>query len=70
MEIPPGPPVLATLVAEIYGPSGAERDAYAGQVREAFRTTPGVVDIDSSLEPVTARHACSRWTASGRRCRA
>jgi multidrug efflux pump subunit AcrB len=55
VEIPPGPPVLATLVAEIYGPSTAERDGYAGQVREAFRTTPGVVDIDSSLEPVTAR---------------
>ncbi len=55
VEIPPGPPVLATLVAEIYGPTGVERDAYAGQVREAFRTTPGVVDIDSSLEPVTAR---------------
>jgi multidrug efflux pump subunit AcrB len=55
VEIPPGPPVLATLVAEIYGPSAAERDGYAGQVREAFRTTPGVVDIDSSLEPVTAR---------------
>ncbi len=55
VEIPPGPPVLATLVAEIYGPSGAERDAYAAQVRDAFRSTPGVVDVDSSLEPVTPR---------------
>ncbi len=55
VEIPPGPPVLATLVAEIYGPTAAERDGYAGQVRQAFRTTPGVVDIDSSLEPVTPR---------------
>jgi len=55
VEIPPGPPVLATLVAEVYGPTGAERDAYAAQVREAFRATPGVVDVDSSLEPVTPR---------------
>jgi len=55
VEIPPGPPVLATLVAEIYGPSGAERDAYAAQVRDAFRSTPGVVDVDSSLEPATPR---------------
>ena len=55
VEIPPGPPVLATLVAEIYGPSSAARDGYAAQVREAFRTTPGVVDIDSSLEAVTPR---------------
>ena len=55
VEIPPGPPVLATLVAEVYGPTAGERDAYAGQVREAFRTTSGVVDVDSSLEPVTPR---------------
>jgi len=55
VEIPPGPPVLATLVAEIYGPSASARDGYAAQVREAFRSTPGVVDVDSSLEAVTPR---------------
>jgi len=55
VEIPPGPPVLATLVAEIYGPSTAARDGYAAQVRDAFRSTPGVVDVDSSLETVTPR---------------
>jgi len=55
VEIPPGPPVLATLVAEVYGPSAALRDSYAGVVRDAFRTTAGVVDIDSSLEAVTPR---------------
>ncbi len=49
VEIPPGPPVLDTLVAEVYGPSAADRDAYAQQVLEAFRGTPGVVDVDSSL---------------------
>src|SRR5215468_9618455 len=55
VEIPPGPPVLATLVAEVYGPSAAARDGYASQVRDAFRSTPGVVDVDSSLEAVTPR---------------
>ena len=50
VEIPPGPPVLATLVAEIYGPGAAARDGYAAQVRDAFLGTPGVVDVDSSLE--------------------
>jgi multidrug efflux pump subunit AcrB len=49
VEIPPGPPVLATMVAEIYGPSQAERDRIAGEVREAFRSVPGVVDVDSTL---------------------
>ncbi len=49
VEIPPGPPVLATLVAEIYGPSAAERDRIAGEVREAFRAVDGVVDVDSTL---------------------
>jgi len=55
VEIPPGPPVLATLVAEVYGPTASARDSFASQVRDAFRSTPGVVDVDSSLEPVTPR---------------
>jgi multidrug efflux pump subunit AcrB len=50
VEIPPGPPVLDTMVAEIYGPDAATRDGLARQVLEAFRTTPGLVDLDSSLE--------------------
>src|SRR5262252_1588329 len=50
VEIPPGPPVLSTLVAEVYGPTAAERDGYAAKVRDAFLSTPGVVDVDSSLE--------------------
>jgi len=55
VEIPPGPPVLSTLVAEIYGPTATDRDGYAAKVRDAFLTTPGVVDVDSSLEPATPR---------------
>jgi multidrug efflux pump subunit AcrB len=51
VEIPPGPPVLATMVAEIYGPSAEERDRIAGEVRVAFRSVQGIVDVDSSLNP-------------------
>jgi len=49
-EVPPGPPVLQTLVAEIYGPDEASRHRLAGQVREIFKQTPGVVDVDWYLE--------------------
>ncbi|HEV2387393.1 MAG TPA: efflux RND transporter permease subunit [Candidatus Acidoferrales bacterium] len=45
-EVPPGPPVLATLVAEVYGPSFGEQIALARQVRQIFAETPGVVDVD------------------------
>ena len=55
VEIPPGPPVLATLVAEVYGQTAAERDRIAGEVREAFRSVDGVVDVDSSLNPTTPK---------------
>jgi multidrug efflux pump subunit AcrB len=49
-EVPPGPPVLQTLVAEVYGPDEAARVALAGQVREVFRSTSGVVDVDWYVE--------------------
>jgi multidrug efflux pump subunit AcrB len=45
-EVPPGPPVLQTMVAEIYGPSEAARVKLAGRVREILAQTPGVVDVD------------------------
>ncbi|MFZ5427571.1 MAG: efflux RND transporter permease subunit [Thermodesulfobacteriota bacterium] len=45
-EIPPGPPVLQTLVAEIYGPTDQGRLEVARQVKQAFSDTPGVVDVD------------------------
>jgi multidrug efflux pump subunit AcrB len=50
VEIPPGPPVLSTLVAEIYGPSQSEQIALAKQVKQVFQETPGVVDIDWVVE--------------------
>ncbi|RUM38639.1 MAG: AcrB/AcrD/AcrF family protein [Desulfobulbus sp.] len=45
-EVPPGPPVLQTLVAEIYGPTDKARIALAREVKKIFATTDGVVDID------------------------
>jgi multidrug efflux pump subunit AcrB len=49
-EVPPGPPVLQTLVAEVYGPDDAARLGLAKAVRETFRKTPGVVDVDWYVE--------------------
>jgi multidrug efflux pump subunit AcrB len=49
-EVPPGPPVLQTLVAEIYGPTGESRLALARKVRDIFKQTPGVVDVDWYVE--------------------
>ncbi len=49
-EVPPGPPVLQTLVAEIYGPNEEARLAMANRVRDIFRSTPGVVDVDWYIE--------------------
>lgn len=49
-EVPPGPPVIQTLVAEIYGPDDDSRLALAEKVREIFQATPGVVDIDWYVE--------------------
>jgi multidrug efflux pump subunit AcrB len=45
-EVPPGPPVLQTLVAEVYGPDLARRTAVAAQIKSIFEQTPGVVDTD------------------------
>ena len=55
VEIPPGPPVLDTLVAQVYGPTEVERERIAGEVLKAFRTTAGVVDIDSTLNPTNPK---------------
>jgi multidrug efflux pump subunit AcrB len=49
VEPPPGPPVLATLLAEIYGPDPETRRAVATKVREAFESVPFIVDVDDSF---------------------
>jgi multidrug efflux pump subunit AcrB len=49
-EVPPGPPVLETLVAEIYGPDEQGRIDLARKVRDQFERTKGVVDVDWYVE--------------------
>ena len=49
-EIPPGPPVLSTLVAEVYGPDTKRQIDIARQIRDVFERTPGVVDVDWYVE--------------------
>jgi multidrug efflux pump subunit AcrB len=53
VELPPGPPVLAPLVAEVYGPAYDGQLAVAAQLRKVFETTPDIVDIDDSVEATT-----------------
>ena len=48
VEPPPGPPVLATLLAEVFGPDPQTRRAVAAKVRQAFESAPFIVDIDDS----------------------
>jgi multidrug efflux pump subunit AcrB len=48
VEVPPGPPVLSPIVAEVYGPEPEGRRQVAQAVREVFEQTPGVVDVDDS----------------------
>ncbi len=48
VEVPPGPPVMAPLVAEVYGPGDATRLSVAKAVRKIFDATPGIVDSDDS----------------------
>jgi multidrug efflux pump subunit AcrB len=54
-EIPPGPPVLSTLVAEVYGPTLEGRLEVAGAVKGVFATTDGVVDVDWEVEAAGPR---------------
>jgi multidrug efflux pump subunit AcrB len=50
VEVPPGPPVLSTLVAEVYGPDYRQQIAVARQAKEIISKTTGVVDIDWMVE--------------------
>ena len=49
-EVPPGPPVLETLVAEVYGPAQEGRIRIARQIRDLWKRTDGVVDVDWYVE--------------------
>lgn len=50
VEVPPGPPVLSTLVAEIYGPNYDEQIKVASQVKDILTNTQDVVDVDWMVE--------------------
>ena len=49
-EIPPGPPVISTLVAEVYGPDGDRQIEIAKQIKDIFNNSKGVVDVDWLVE--------------------
>lgn len=49
VEVPPGPPVLATLLAEIYGPDASTRRAVTAELKKVFAEVPFIVDIDDSI---------------------
>jgi multidrug efflux pump subunit AcrB len=49
VEVPPGPPVLSTLLAEVYGPDAATRRAVAIELKALFAQVPFIVDIDDSI---------------------
>jgi len=55
-EVPPGPPVLSTLVAEIYGPDYKRQQEIAENVMKIFQDTPGVVDVDWFMEEDQPRY--------------
>ena len=49
VEVPPGPPVLATLLAEVYGPDSKTRRAVVAELKTIFASVPYIVDIDDSI---------------------
>ena len=50
VEVPPGPPVMSPLVAEVYGPDEAGRQKLADRIAKAFSDTPDIVGVDTSLK--------------------
>jgi multidrug efflux pump subunit AcrB len=55
VEVPPGPPVQAPLVAELYAPSAEERAELTRSIRALFDSTPDIVDVDDTLEAPAKR---------------
>ncbi len=55
-EVPPGPPVLSTLVAEVYGPDYERQRELAGRIMRIFEETEGVVDVDWFMEDDQTRY--------------
>ena len=59
VEVPPGPPVQAPIVAEIYGPFYNAMRTIGLRVRDVFTATPDIVDVDSSVEAAAKRYIVS-----------
>jgi len=59
VEVPPGPPVLSPLVAEIYGPDYAKSRLIARELEARIKKTPGLVDVDSTVEADAPRDVIS-----------
>ena len=55
VEVPPGPPVISPIVAEVYGPDQARTQGVARALEQRFRSTVGIVDVDTSMEADAAR---------------
>jgi multidrug efflux pump subunit AcrB len=55
VEVPPGPPVLATLLAEVYGPDSKTRRAVVHELKKIFASVPYIVDIDDSIGQLRPR---------------
>ena len=55
VEVPPGPPVLSPIVAEVYGPDAAGRAELARRVARAFSDTPDIVGVDTTLKEAAPR---------------
>jgi len=55
-EVPPGPPVISTLVAEVYGPDYTRQREIALKIRDIFEQTSGVVDVDWYMEEDQSRY--------------
>ena len=55
VEVPPGPPVLSTLIAEVYGPDPETRRATATKLRELFQSIPFIVDVDDNFHAPAER---------------
>lgn len=62
VEPPPGPPVISTLLAEVYGPDAQTRRDAATKIRAAFESVPFIVDVDDSFG-VQARRLRARVNA-------
>ena len=66
LEIPPGPPVLATMVAEVYGPTRSEREKVTRELEGIFAAEASVVDLDSTLRTQRPRQSYAfDWKAGG-----